>query len=152
RGSCRQALTKRLRASSSGDQSSPGCGNTRPPSARSYPGKEEEPTTDDTDATDKSRRDVSHPLPALLTPGRLFFPIRVICVIRGSSSSWPRRSAVLLALQPLANPLAQPADRALGVAEPLADLLGGVTLQAQFQDRALVLAQAAEQLLHRLAQ
>src|SRR5262245_17091588 len=61
-------------------------------------------------------------------------------------------SAGLLALQPLADALPQPADRALGLAEPFADLLGRVPLQAQLQDRALVLVQAGEQPVHRLAQ
>ena len=49
-----------------------------------------------------------------------------------------------------ADTLPQPAHRALGAVELLADLAGAGTLQAQLDDRALVLIQSVEQSLQRL--
>src|SRR5262245_7667375 len=51
-----------------------------------------------------------------------------------------------------ADALAQPADRALGAAEPLADLLGRVALEAHLDDGPLVAVQLAQQPLDRLGQ
>src|SRR5262249_43981050 len=58
----------------------------------------------------------------------------------------------VLALQPAPDALPHPADGALGAAEPLADLHGRIALQAQLDDRALVVAQAGEQPVDRLGQ
>src|SRR5262249_12841615 len=58
----------------------------------------------------------------------------------------------VLALQPAPDALPQPAHRALGAIETLADLRSRIPLQAQLDDRALVLAQAGEQPVDRLGQ
>src|SRR6516165_6892479 len=52
--------------------------------------------------------------------------------------------------QPGADTLPQPAHGALGPVKLRADLAGAVTLQAQLDDRALVLIQSVEQSLQRL--
>src|SRR3954453_15621315 len=65
------------------------------------------------------------------------------------------RPSIAVAVHPLqteANRFSRPADCPFDAVEPLANLADRVTLQAQLDDRAVVLIQAPEQPVHGLAQ